>query len=199
MKKFGLVFLVIAFLALVLVSVSSNDSNSRVNQRTGNRVSSPSSPGFTPPAPQGSSAQATAGGSQEAPRLNPPHGQPGHICEIPVGSPLPSSSGTTAPAGSSTGSQPVATTTPTPSGETRRLNPPHGQPGHICEIPVGSPLPASSDAAAGGAASSVQSVQTTTAAPTANGDNPRLNPPHGQPGHICEIPVGSPLPASNEQ
>ena len=91
MKKFGLVFLVIAFFALVLVSVSSNDSNNRVNQRTGNRVSSPSNPDFTPPAPQRTPAQATAGGSQDAPRLNPPHGQPGHICEIPVGSPLPAS------------------------------------------------------------------------------------------------------------
>lgn len=61
--------------------------------------------------------------------------------------------------------QPGATANPT-------INPPHGQPGHRCDIPVGSPLPVAQ-----------------AAAPAQ-----RLNPPHGQPGHRCDIPVGSPLP-----
>lgn len=54
------------------------------------------------------------------------------------------------------------------------INPPHGQPGHRCDIPVGSPLP--------GAGAPMASAEV------------RLNPPHGQPGHRCDIPVGNPLP-----
>jgi hypothetical protein len=73
--------------------------------------------------------------------LNPPHGQPGHRCDIPVGSSL---------------SQPVAKNTPTstsvsspankPSVEAqdtlfaKGLNPAHGKPGHRCDIAVGQPL-----------------------------------------------------------
>lgn len=93
---------------------------------------------------------------------------------------------------SSPGSQTAAA--PVQSSEPVRLNPPHGQPGHICEIPVGSPLPSTpvrSNAAIN--ASPQAATANTTAAPTA-ASNVRLNPPHGQPGHICEIPVGSPLP-----
>lgn len=53
------------------------------------------------------------------------------------------------------------------------LNPPHGEPGHDCAIPVGAPLGSS--------------PQTNTQ--VAEG----TNPPHGQPGHDCSIPVGAPL------
>jgi len=83
--------------------------------------------------------------------LNPPHGQPGHICEIPVGSPLPSSSVKTSP-------QTKKIETAPPPKIAQRLNPAHGQPGHRCEIPVGAPLdtpaPASAKPAATPAASS---------------------------------------------
>lgn len=59
-------------------------------------------------------------------KLNPPHGQPGHRCDIAVGSPLNS---------------PAANQAPAPAPEpVVRLNPPHGQPGHSCDVPVGSPL-----------------------------------------------------------
>ncbi len=95
--------------------------------------------------------------------INPPHGEPGHRCDIPVGAALNSSPVNTARqavntsptvtspniANSSTAptienakrlnsSQPVSTASSQNSG---MLNPPHGQPGHRCEIPVGSPLP----------------------------------------------------------
>jgi hypothetical protein len=33
-------------------------------------------------------------------------------------------------------------------------------------------------------------------ATAASGTPPRLNPPHGQPFHRCDIPVGSPLPVN---
>jgi hypothetical protein len=80
------------------------------------------------------------------------------------------------------------------------LNPPHGQPGHRCDIAVGSPL----DGPTGGGdnispvfqESPVQ-IQTQPAVqpatqPAATGSG-RINPPHGQPGHRCDISVGAPL------
>lgn len=74
-----------------------------------------------------------------APGMNPPHGQPGHRCDIAVGAPLNSPPGkaVTAPA-----TQPVVTsTTTTPPVKTAPgMNPPHGQPGHRCDIAVGAPL-----------------------------------------------------------
>lgn len=85
--------------------------------------------------------------------LNPEHGQPGHRCDIPVGSPLDSkpttnTATTTAPVSLQPQGIPAATpvVTPTvtqPTGTTTTapgMNPAHGQPGHRCDIPVGSPL-----------------------------------------------------------
>lgn len=67
-------------------------------------------------------------------QINPPHGQPGHDCAVPVGAPLPT-------AGSAT-QQPVAPSflQPTTAPEGVTVNPPHGQPGHDCAVPVGAPL-----------------------------------------------------------
>jgi hypothetical protein len=104
------------------------------------------------------------------------------------------------------------------------LNPPHGEPFHRCDIPVGAPLnsqpataarqtttnppqvnspqvtaPAASKATGPGAptidnAMRMNSGQAQNTAPANNGSKPRLNPPHGQPFHRCDVAVGSPLP-----
>lgn len=71
------------------------------------------------------------------------------------------------------------------------LNPPHGEPGHRCEIPVGQPLSGSTNTTN---SSSSQNVQLTTPLMQKNKGEEKLNPPHGEPGHRCEIPVGQPLP-----
>ena len=86
------------------------------------------------------------------PGMNPPHGQPKHRGDIPVGAPLnspvaktttaPKTTVVTTPAVASGSNVPalLATTpeaTPTPEG----MNPPHGQPKHRCDIAVGAPLP----------------------------------------------------------
>ena|SRR5690606_21845965 len=63
-----------------------------------------------------------------------------------------------------------------PIQNTAGLNPPHGQPGHRCDIAVGAPL--------GG--NSILNSDPSVA----------LNPPHGQAGHRCDIAVGAPLPTS---
>lgn len=80
------------------------------------------------------------------------------------------------------------------------LNPAHGQPGHRCDIPVGAPL----NSPPGKAATAPQASITQSPAQTATINQspvqtaniktaPGMNPPHGQPGHRCDIPVGQPL------
>ena len=105
-----------------------------------------------------------------------------------------------------------ATLPSTPTGVT--LNPPHGQPGHRCDIAVVAPLPND-----GNVVSKAQSQSNTVsqgeAMPLVSGSMPqqvvqvqqpqnqqsyvgpkgeKLNPPHGQPGHRCDIAVGATLP-----
>lgn len=83
-----------------------------------------------------------------APGMNPPHGQPGHRCDINVGAPLNSK-----PAPANVVQQPATVTTAPaqPSNVTVKevpntvktapgMNPPHGEPGHRCDITVGAPL-----------------------------------------------------------
>ena len=65
------------------------------------------------------------------------------------------------------------------------LNPPHGAPGHRCDIAVGQPLGSKPPPIPTGPAVTPDSVK----AMLAKG----LNPPHGQPGHRCDIDVGAPL------
>ena len=76
--------------------------------------------------------------SVTAPGMNPPHGQPNHRCDIPVGAPLDSPPGTrpTSPSPSQL-NLPAQTTTPSTA---PGMNPPHGQPNHRCDIAVGAPL-----------------------------------------------------------
>lgn len=117
--------------------------------------------------------------------------------------------------------QPQTTTTVTPPAPVtvaKGMNPPHGQPGHRCDIAVGAPLnsPPPKPVTQPGSAT-VQKIEnakytitpssTTTPGNTAtqnsavpellstsaNETAPGMNPPHGQAGHRCDIPVGSPL------
>lgn len=88
-----------------------------------------------------------------APGMNPPHGQPNHRCDIAVGAPLNSPPGknpaTQAPAPAPVQAQPVAspanaTMLPSNTGGNTvaaGVNPPHGMPGHRCDIAVGAQLP----------------------------------------------------------
>lgn len=86
------------------------------------------------------------------------------------------------------------------------MNPPHGQPGHRCDISVGAPLNSKSNPQVSkGATSPVKTLVTspvktitpspviTNAVPVTNAAGVKLNPPHGQPGHDCAIAVGQPL------
>lgn len=150
-----------------------------------------------------------------APGMNPPHGQPGHRCDIPVGQPLNSKP---AAQPNATQSQNIAVNgnnaiqidpnSVSPgkvmidqNGKQVKtapgMNPPHGQPGHRCDIPVGQPL--NSKPASQPTAQNVQPqvVSQPTPAPqvVANntGPKPKLNPAHGEPWHDCAKKVGAEL------
>ena len=79
-----------------------------------------------------------------------------------------------------------------------KLNPPHGQPGHRCDIAVGAPLntkPAPNGAAQPTVVTTQQPAQNNTVVTQmpAQKTAPGMNPPHGEPGHRCDIAVGAPL------
>lgn len=129
----------LAFLLLLAVAGFTGCSN---QDATTTETPMPA-PLMSPPADASSQLQAGASGA-----LNPPHGEPGHRCDIAVGAPLnsqPQPQGA-APAVNmfQDGQQPAAApaqTVPAPSQPVAAgTNPPHGQPGHDCAIPVGAPL-----------------------------------------------------------
>jgi hypothetical protein len=150
--------------------------------------------------------------------VNPAHGQPGHRCDIAVGAPLSAPKGQTPPqqAAVQAGNPVVQTTTTVvnsnkkPVAVAKGMNPAHGQAGHRCDIPVGSPLnapvaktttPQKPAVATSGAVSTslnlnpdddANASNTSTTVATA----PGMNPPHGQTGHRCDIAVGAALPKS---
>lgn len=79
-----------------------------------------------------------------APGMNPPHGEPGHRCDISVGAPLNSPPGKTNPAPATVTTQQAPATINTQQVQQTvtapGMNPPHGQPNHRCDIAVGAPL-----------------------------------------------------------
>ncbi len=104
-------------------------------------------------------------------------------------------------AGVNTNSVPVAPSTIQPQQGGVALNPPHGQPGHNCDIEVGKPLNSAPTS------NTAPPIMTTPAqSPTVVPSNPstplpsginsgqvKLNPAHGLPGHRCDIAVGAAL------
>jgi hypothetical protein len=91
------------------------------------------------PAAQAATAAATTGQA-----LNPPHGEPGHDCGLPVGAPLNSAPAPKADvkAAPQTSNPPAVQVAPTANNASsgQKLNPPHGEPGHDCAVAVGAPL-----------------------------------------------------------
>ena len=127
-------------------------------------------------------------------KLNPEHGKPGHQCNIAVGAPLNQQNSTPAPGNDAM--QKILSLPIQPVSESVTLapdapNPAHGKPGHRCDISIGAPLnskaPSSSSppVAAVQQPKSVQQPEVVTL--------PGMNPPHGKPGHRCDIAVGAPL------
>lgn len=156
MKMIALVLAAVVLVGIAAVLVNSYSKNSDKSEISDAAMESLNQPAAAPgqqlqitgnqnegqmnPGAMGGGGNAAASAGTTAPGMNPPHGQPGHKCEIPVGSPL-DGSGSVSAKPKTTLSNNMATTPP-PAGANDGVmkNPPHGQPGHRCDIPVGSPL-----------------------------------------------------------
>lgn len=90
--------------------------------------------------PQSQNVQKIVPTQVTAPGMNPPHGQPGHRCDIAVGAPLNSPKGNTTPTQVAAPTTQAPATIKAPTTTAPGMNPPHGQPGHRCDIAVGAPL-----------------------------------------------------------
>jgi hypothetical protein len=155
MKLTGLYPTVLAIILFTGCANETNDSSTDESAGT-SRVDS-----ILDGASKGAPAMAGSAAADGSVKLNPPHGEPGHRCEIAVGAPLDSKpSGGAEPQLTITPQtpgavqpqlntqpqmniQPQPAKAPTESPEAmlaKGLNPPHGAPGHDCAIPVGQPL-----------------------------------------------------------
>ncbi|WP_029036271.1 hypothetical protein [Salinimicrobium xinjiangense] len=94
--------------------------------------------------------------------------------------------------------QPKAATQPATEASTTTndtavtLNPAHGLPGHRCDLPVGAPLDGSNPGETANPTPTSQ-LPSTSVSPVRVNQTPTVNPPHGEPGHDCAVPVGAPL------
>jgi len=150
-------------------------------------------------------------------KVNPPHGQPGHVCGT-AGTQQQNIS--TQPQTNTnqqyTISQPLTTgktTTQNTVKVAKGMNPAHGQPGHRCDIAVGAPLNSKPTSVPLNKSSQVTtqtnnsqngSFSVTPVDMSKQNNTPALltpnntqtsttatgtNPPHGQPGHVCGTPT----------
>jgi hypothetical protein len=88
---------------------------------------------------------------------------------------------------------PTVTTSTATQNSASGINPAHGQPGHRCDISVGAPLNSKPTPTAAAPATVTTTQTKAIPAPAATPTAPGMNPPHGQPGHRCDIGVGAPL------
>lgn len=119
-------------------------------------------------------------------QVNPAHGAPGHTCALPVGAPL--NQQTTRVNPETTGGSNLSSSSsisPVRVNQNINTNPPHGEPGHSCSVPVGAPLATETTGKLNSSSSGISPVRID--------QDQNLNPPHGAPGHSCSIPVGAPL------
>lgn len=151
-------------------------------------------------ATQASAPQQNTSAIKTAAGINPAHGQPGHRCDIQPGAPLSSSTAPKPQAPAATISQPTQIqeqrTAVNPS---VGVNPPHGQPGHKCDVGANSNLNTAPPKVIPQTAPTLQGLpvmqqnNTITPSTVSSGGTGKLNPAHGQPGHDCKVSVGQPL------
>ncbi|MFT2008325.1 hypothetical protein ACMA1I_06590 [Pontibacter sp. 13R65] len=132
--KIILTFLFSACL-IVLVGCSDTDNTKYRKAEKAPQTNAPVSPA------QPLNAQKPAEGQGAAVAVNPPHGQPNHRCDIPEGAPLSTPMQPNLNTAPQFRPQPMPQPMPEAQGTVAPgINPPHGQPGHDCAIPVGAPL-----------------------------------------------------------
>ena len=214
------IFLGILTAGILVVSCKKDEKPTYIKDETGAQQSAPMVNNNPQPSLLNQAGIPTAAPTSQsvatAPGMNPPHGQPGHRCDIPVGQPLNGAGGTAAPTNPSTqnvtvngnNSVQIDPNAVSPgkimidqNGKQVKtaagMNPPHGQPGHRCDIPVGQPLNSKPAPQPTTQNTQPQAVSQPTPAPqvVANntGPKPKLNPAHGEPWHDCAKKVGEAL------
>lgn len=123
MKILKLNYLILAFGLILVVSCKEEEKSAEVTEAT----------------PQETTETSPQAADTEEIKVNPAHGLPGHRCDLPVGAPLTSSAGST-PNPTPTSQLPSTSVSPIRVEQTPSVNPPHGEPGHDCAVPVGAPL-----------------------------------------------------------
>lgn len=135
------------------------------------------------PAPAPATETNTAG---QPPKLNPPHGQPYHRCEIAVGAPLDGSSATPQ-------ALPTAQTS-APKSFFKEVKPTEtvapAAPSQVTQTITNGQVNTTQTGGAKITTTTTPSNSTTQV----NTPKPKINPAHGQPHHRCDIKVGDPLP-----
>lgn len=131
-KKFPL--FLCAGMMLVFISCKGDKTEKNAESAIETETVKDASENTTSANTSGNEAMST---TDNSPKLNPAHGQPGHRCDIQVGQPLPTGS---SPVNNTSKSSPVINSSGNNSSNSGNVNPAHGQPGHRCDIPVGAPL-----------------------------------------------------------
>jgi len=214
------IFLGMLTAGVLVISCKKDERPTYIKEEAGVQQSAPQVNNTSQPSLLNQSGIPTAAPTSQsvvtAPGMNPPHGQPGHRCDIPVGQPLNGAGGTASPSTATTqnvavngnNSVQIDPNSVSPgkimidqNGKQVKtapgMNPHHGQPGHRCDIPVGQPL--NSKPAAQATAQNVKPQVISQPAPApqtvANntGPKPKLNPAHGEPWHDCAKKVGAEL------
>ena len=168
MKKYILLFAAVGLITMVSCTPAKKESKpAQVQQQTQEpqSIAQPDTSAVitSVPATTAANEPAVVNATATPPKLNPAHGQPFHRCDIAVGSPLDAAPAKPATTAIRTGAAPTLE-------NAARLNNPQAN-----NPQVNNP------------------TAPTVANASASGTPPKLNPPHGQPFHKCEIPVGSPL------
>lgn len=169
--------LILVFTLFTLISCGPAKQDSEQTQETpdlpqNQEQSAPAIIESNEPVEDNAAEQPSTEQNNEEAMLNPPHGEPYHRCDIPVGAPL--------------NSQPASTTRETTTEQAPAATP---QSPNVNNGITNNPTAPTIENAR-----RINPSQTPKAAPANNGNKPRMNPPHGQPYHRCDIAVGSPLP-----
>jgi hypothetical protein len=148
--KYNIIFSVFLLAVFACNNTAKDDKSETIEENPITNTSESGEEGINTD-PIVSTGNASSGSSSG--KLNPPHGEPGHRCDIAVGAPLDSEPNKTLSIDNVPPPSPSNTITPAPSGNTTigssntnsgstppGMNPPHGEPGHDCAIPVGAPL-----------------------------------------------------------
>jgi hypothetical protein len=182
MRFILLTITIFTFFVMISCNQAKKDSEQASEPSTIQEPETLKSPDFLIPVETETIPEPALEANNEEVMLNPPHGEPFHRCDIPVGAPLNSSPKTTTMQNTTPQAAPVQVQTPAPEATQAQ-----------------STVPRVTSSSAGPTIENAQRLnspqaRSNSAPAKPTGAKPRLNPAHGQPWHRCDIAVGSPLP-----